>query len=83
MSMVHFVFEMELLIIAGNEQKIRKFRIIKAILIALLIIHAVIFDFSRVVWDFGRNLDTVGNIFMILTGLTKVISDVCTYYFFI
>ena len=83
MSMVHFVFEMELLIIAGDEKKTRKFRITKVILIAFLVIHAVIFDFSRVVWDFGRDIGTVGEIFMIFPGIIKVISDVCTYYFFI
>ena len=83
MSMVHFVFEMELLRTTGEERRIKNVRIMKAVFIAFLVIHALVFDFSRVVWDFGRDIGTAGEVFMVFPGILKVISDVCTYYFFI
>ena len=81
--MVHFVFEMELLRTTGEERRIKNVRIMKAVFIAFLVIHALVFDFSRVVWDFGRDIGTAGEVFMVFPGILKFISDVCTYYFFI
>ena len=68
MSMVHFVFEMQTVRITGDERRMQHFKITKAILIAFLITHAIIFDFTRLVWDFGRNLGIVGELFMVLPG---------------
>jgi hypothetical protein len=82
--MVHFVFEMESVrITTADEKRIYRFKITKSILIVFLAIHAIVFDLPRVAWSFGRDLGTVGEIFMVFPGILKIIADTCTYYFFI
>lgn len=83
-TMVHFVFEMESVrVTTADEKRIYRFKITKSILMVFLAIHAIVFDVPRVAWSFGRDLGTVGEIFMVFPGILKIIADTCTYYFFI
>jgi hypothetical protein len=60
MSMVHFVFEMQTVRVNGDNAKMHHFRVIKIILIAILTVHVVIYDITRVVQESEHDIGLTG-----------------------
>ena len=60
MSMVHFVFEMQIVRVNGDSAKMHHFRLIKTILIAILTVHVIIYDITRVVKESGHDIGMTG-----------------------